>query len=156
VSLKWPNDVWLRGRKCGGIIAEAVTNARQELDCVLLGIGLNLNLAESDLPEDLRDKAISVRIAVGHPCDRIAVANSLFTLLDYRYMEVVTRGFAVVRPEWERLSALTGRRVTVADGARRESGLVRGIDAEGALLLEVENVVRRVLAGDVSIEGAYD
>jgi BirA family transcriptional regulator, biotin operon repressor / biotin---[acetyl-CoA-carboxylase] ligase len=39
VALKWPNDLWLLGRKAGGIIAEAVTDARQNLDCVLLGIG---------------------------------------------------------------------------------------------------------------------
>lgn len=156
VSLKWPNDVWLKGRKCGGIIAEALTNSGQELDCVLLGIGINVNLAEGDIPPELREKATSLRIAVGHPCDRIAIANSLFTLLDYRYMEIVTRGFAAVRPEWERFSALTGRRVTVVDGPRRESGVVRGIDAEGALLLDVGNVMRRILAGDVSLEGTYD
>ncbi len=156
VSLKWPNDVWLKGRKAGGIIAEAVTNARQELDCVLLGIGINVNLALSDIPAELRDKATSVRIAVGHPCDRIAIANSLFSLLDYRYMEVVTRGFDAVRPEWERFSALTGKRVTVVDGPRRESGVVRGIDPDGALVLDVGNGLHKILAGDVSIEGAYD
>ena len=53
VALKWPNDVWLRGRKAGGIIAEAVTDARQNLDCVLLGIGLNINLAADDIPPEL-------------------------------------------------------------------------------------------------------
>jgi BirA family biotin operon repressor/biotin-[acetyl-CoA-carboxylase] ligase len=155
VSLKWPNDVWLKGRKTGGIIAEAVTDARQELECVLLGIGININLAADDIPPDLRDKATSLRVAVGHSCDRIAIADSLFSVLDYRYMEVLERGFDVVRPEWERFSALTGKRVTVVDGPRRESGIVRGIDADGALLLEVGPAVRRILAGDVSIEGAY-
>jgi BirA family biotin operon repressor/biotin-[acetyl-CoA-carboxylase] ligase len=155
VSLKWPNDVWLRGRKTGGIIAEAVTNSRQELECVLLGVGININLAERDIPVELRDKATSIRIATGRPCDRIGFANSLFSLLDYRYMEIIARGFDAIRLEWERFSALTGKRVTVVDGSRRESGIVRGIDADGALLLEVGNVLHRVMAGDVSIEGAY-
>src|SRR6202011_1018016 len=40
VALKWPNDIWLGGRKAGGMIAEAITDARQRLACVLLGIGL--------------------------------------------------------------------------------------------------------------------
>src|ERR1700722_10911263 len=74
VALKWPNDVWLNGRKAGGIIAEAVTDAKQHLKCVLLGIGLSLNLARGDVPEDLRDKATSVRIATGRACDRIELA----------------------------------------------------------------------------------
>lgn len=155
VALKWPNDVWLKGRKTGGIIAEAVTTSRQELDCVLLGIGINVNISEDDIPVELRDKATSVRIATGHVCDRIGIANSLFSLLDYRYMEVVTRGFDAIRPQWERFSALTGKRVTIVDGPRRESGIVRGIDADGALLLEVGSALQRILAGDVSIEGAY-
>src|ERR1700720_1976596 len=127
VALKWPNDVWLNGRKAGGIIAEAVTDARQRLKCVLLGIGLNLNLAPGDVPDDLRDKATSVRIATGHACDRIELAATLFNRLHSRYMEVEAGGFAAVRPAWERYSALTGRRVTVIDGDARIAGVVRGI-----------------------------
>src|SRR5258707_8414596 len=130
VALKWPNDVWLRGRKAGGIIAEAVTDARQRLKCVLLGIGLNLNLAPGDVPDDLRDKATSVRIATGHACDRIEIAATLFNRLHSRYMEVEAGGFATVRPAWERYSALTGRRVTVIDGDARIVGVVRGIDSD--------------------------
>ncbi len=156
VALKWPNDVWLRGRKACGIIAEAVTDAAQGLRCVLLGIGLNVNLALKDLPPDLRDKATSVRIATGRPCNRIELAAALFNRLHSRYMEIEGRGFAAVRPAWERYSALTGRRVTVADGDARTAGVVRGMDDDGALLIDTEEGPVRVLAGEVSIEGAYD
>ncbi len=155
VQLKWPNDIWLNRRKAGGIIAEAVTDRRQRLDSVLLGIGLNLNLAIDDVPGELRDRAISVLIATGHRCDRVSVANSLFTRLNIRYDETVTKGFAAVRPEWERYSALTGKSVTVVDAGAREEGIVKGIDTDGALLLETSNGVRRIIAGDVTLEGAY-
>src|SRR5229473_6368605 len=101
VALKWPNDVWLKGRKTGGIIAEAVTDAASQLSCVLLGIGLNLNLVSRDLPEELRDKATSVRIATGRHCDRIAIAAALFNRLDSRYMEAERDGFAPMRSEYE-------------------------------------------------------
>ena len=155
VQLKWPNDVWLNGRKAGGIIAEAVTDRTQQLDAVLLGIGLNLNLALEDVPPELRARAISVLSATGHRCDRVSVANTLFTRLNIRYDETVTRGFSDVRPEWERYSALTGNSVTVVDAGTREEGIVRGIDTDGALLLETSNGVRRIIAGDVTLEGAY-
>jgi BirA family biotin operon repressor/biotin-[acetyl-CoA-carboxylase] ligase len=155
VQLKWPNDVWLKGRKAGGIIAEAVTDRAQRLDAVLLGIGLNLNLALDDVPEELRERAISVFIATGHRCDRVAVANSLFTRLNIRYDETVTKGFAAVRPAWERYSGLTGKRVTVVDAGTREEGTVKGIDTDGALLLQTPSGVRRIIAGDVTLEGAY-
>jgi BirA family transcriptional regulator, biotin operon repressor / biotin---[acetyl-CoA-carboxylase] ligase len=156
VALKWPNDVWLRGRKACGIIAEAVTDPSRGLTCVLLGIGINVNLALKDVPPDLRDKATSVRIATGRVCDRIELSSALFNRLYSRYMEIEATGFAAVRPLWERYSALTGRRVTVVDGDARTAGVVRGIDDDGALLIDTDGGPTRILTGDVSIEGAYD
>jgi BirA family transcriptional regulator, biotin operon repressor / biotin---[acetyl-CoA-carboxylase] ligase len=155
VALKWPNDVWLSQRKAGGIIAEAVTDANHGLQCVLLGIGLNLNLAARDIPPELQGKATSVLIATGYPCDRAAIASALLQKLGTRYMETERRGFAAVRPIWEHFSALTGRLVTVVDGGSRINGTVRGIDEDGALLLETAQGLTRILTGDVSIEGAY-
>jgi BirA family transcriptional regulator, biotin operon repressor / biotin---[acetyl-CoA-carboxylase] ligase len=156
VALKWPNDVWLNGRKAGGIIAEAVTDASHGLQCVLLGIGLNLNLAARDIPVELRDKATSVLVETGYPCDRAAIALTLLQRLNSRYMETERRGFAAVRPVWERYSALTGRPVTVVDGDSRITGTVTGIDEDGALMLTTAEGPTRILTGDVSIEGAYD
>jgi BirA family biotin operon repressor/biotin-[acetyl-CoA-carboxylase] ligase len=156
VALKWPNDIWLKGRKAGGIIAEAIADAKQRLSCVLLGIGLNLNLGLDDLPDELRAKATSVRIATGRRCDRIAIAAALFNRLDSRYMEAEAGGFAALRPEYERYFALSGKSVTVIEGAGRISGRVAGIDAEGALMLETAEGLKRVMAGEVSVEGAYE
>jgi BirA family transcriptional regulator, biotin operon repressor / biotin---[acetyl-CoA-carboxylase] ligase len=156
VALKWPNDVWLKGRKAGGIIAEAITGAGQQLASVLIGIGLNLNLAAEEVPPDLRDKAISVRIATGHACDRAAVAAALFNRLNTRYMETEAHGFAAIRPVYERYLALKGRRVTVVEVDSRVAGIVEGIDADGALLLRTGSGTNRVMTGDVSVEGAYD
>ena len=156
VALKWPNDVWLKGRKTGGIIAEAITDPHSQLACVLLGIGLNLNLAARDLPEDLRDKATSVRIATGRHCDRIAIAAALFNRLDSRYMEAESNGFAAMRSEYEKYSALTGKKVAVIESAARISGIVTGVGDDGALILETASGQRRVRAGEVSVEGAYE
>jgi BirA family transcriptional regulator, biotin operon repressor / biotin---[acetyl-CoA-carboxylase] ligase len=139
-------------RKAGGIISEAVTDGSQRLQCVLLGIGLNLNLAREQVPSELRDKATSVLIATGRRCDRIALAGALFKRLDTRYMETETRGFGVIRPLWEHFSALTGRSVIVVDTGARIAGVVKGIDADGALLLETAAGTQRILTGDVSIE----
>jgi BirA family biotin operon repressor/biotin-[acetyl-CoA-carboxylase] ligase len=156
VQLKWPNDVWLRGRKAGGIIAEAVSDQHLHLDCVLLGIGLNLNLSAEQIPPELRGRATSVFIATGRQCDRVAVANSLFLRLQSRYMETETHGFGAVREAWERYSALTGKRVTAVDAGTRLTGTVAGIDSDGALLLDTADGQRRIVAADVTLEGAYD
>ncbi|HJU28627.1 MAG TPA: biotin--[acetyl-CoA-carboxylase] ligase, partial [Candidatus Binataceae bacterium] len=156
VSLKWPNDIWLKRRKAGGIIAEAVTDSRQRLSCVLLGIGINVNLALEDIPEDLRDKATSVRIATGRRCDRIELAAALFNRLNTRYMETEDSGFAAVKPAYERYMALKGRRVAVVDAGTSVEGAVNGIDEDGALVLASVNGLTRILTGDVTVKGAYD
>jgi BirA family biotin operon repressor/biotin-[acetyl-CoA-carboxylase] ligase len=156
VGLKWPNDIWLRERKAGGIIAEAVTDPKQGLLCVLLGIGLNLNLASNDIPSELRGRATSVLIATGRKCDRVQLAATLFDLLSSRYTAAEEGGFSAVRQRYERYFALNGRQVTVVDGRTSIAGVVRGIDDDGALLLETGSGLSRVLTGDVSLEGAYD
>ncbi len=156
VALKWPNDVWLNLRKAAGMIAEAVSGPDQQLACVLLGIGINLNLSAEQLPSDLRRTATSVLIETGRRCDRPALAAALFSALNNRYMEFEARGFQAIRPVWERYSALTGRKVAVINGDARETGVVRGIDSSGALVLDTAGGSRRILAGDVTLEGAYD
>jgi BirA family transcriptional regulator, biotin operon repressor / biotin---[acetyl-CoA-carboxylase] ligase len=151
VALKWPNDVWLRGKKTGGIIAEAITEPNQKLACVLLGIGLNLNLAENEIPGELKEIATSVLIETGRKCDRVKIAAELFSHFDSRYMELETSGFASIAPVWTHYSALKGEQVTVVNAGARETGVVAGIDKDGALLLESEGKVKRILAGDVTI-----
>jgi BirA family biotin operon repressor/biotin-[acetyl-CoA-carboxylase] ligase len=86
----------------------------------------------------------------------VAVAAALLSRLDNRYMEFETRGFEAVRGEWERYSALTGKRVTVVNEQTREAGQVEGIDSSGALLLRTSAGIKRILAGDVTLQGAYE
>jgi BirA family transcriptional regulator, biotin operon repressor / biotin---[acetyl-CoA-carboxylase] ligase len=156
VALKWPNDIWLRQRKAGGIIAEAVSDAKHGLLCVLLGIGVNLNLASSDIPPELSGTATSVLIATGQECDRVQFAATLFNSLDRNFEAIQAAGFSAVRPIYDRYFALNGRHVNVIDGRTMVAGVVRGIDNDGALIIETTNGPTRILTGDVSLTGAYD
>jgi BirA family biotin operon repressor/biotin-[acetyl-CoA-carboxylase] ligase len=155
IGLKWPNDIWLKERKAGGIIAEAISDRNQRISCVLLGIGLNLNLPISDLPKELRSTATSVRIATGTRCDRIEVARALFNRLNSRYREIQDRGFAALRSDYEKYFALYGKHVTVNEQGRCTDGIAKGIDNRGALILENESGETKIVAGDVTLEGAY-
>ena len=65
-------------------------------------------------------------------------------------------GFAAVRSIYERYFALNDRQVTVIEGGNTTSGVVRGVDSDGALVLDSEGRRLRILTGDVSVEGAYD
>ena len=151
-GVKWPNDLWLSGRKAGGALAQLLNPVDERQPCVLLGIGLNLNLTSDQLPADLNAIATSVLIETGKPCDRVAVAAALFARLDSRVREMQDAGFAPIAPVWEHYSVLTGRRITVFDGRVRQSGTVKGIAPDGALLLEQGEGAVRIMTGDVTVE----
>jgi len=148
-GLKWPNDLWLRGKKAGGIIAQLLAGTAP---CVLLGFGLNLNLNARQVPQELREIATSVLIETGKMCDRVKFAAALFKQLDIRIRQVQESGFGPIAPVWENFSVLKGTRITVFDGQARHRGMVKGIDHDGALLLAEDGNVQRVLAGDVTVE----
>jgi BirA family transcriptional regulator, biotin operon repressor / biotin---[acetyl-CoA-carboxylase] ligase len=148
-GLKWPNDLWLRGKKTGGVIARLLAGSPP---CVLLGFGVNINLTDQQLPAQLRSIATSVLIETGRPCDRVKFAAELCSRLDARIRELERSGFASIAAIWERYSVLKGKRVTVFDGQQRHVGTVKGIDHDGALMLVEGGKDLRVLAGDVTVE----
>ena len=76
-QIKWPNDVWIDGRKVAGILIEA----RPQEGWAVLGIGLNVDTAEDELEPELRETATSLRIATGGPVDREAALGALFDRL---------------------------------------------------------------------------
>jgi len=154
-AVKWPNDVVIDGRKLAGILAEMDADA-ERVRSVIVGIGVNLNTTAADFPSDLRDKAIGLRTAVGHPVDRVDFTDRLLSRLEEHYDLFVRRGFAAIRPLWEARASLTGRGVRIDAPAQQVEGTVIGLGDDGALLLrDAAGTDVRVLVGDVTVEGGY-
>jgi BirA family biotin operon repressor/biotin-[acetyl-CoA-carboxylase] ligase len=154
-AIKWPNDVLIGGRKVAGILTEMDSEA-DRVTFVVVGMGINLNMAREALAPELRRTATSLRAEVGREIHRAAFAGRLLAELERRYGRYTAEGFAVLREEWESYSCLTGREVTVVGGNNRTDGRVLGIDEQGALRLRgADGVVRQILAGDVTLPGAY-
>lgn len=153
-ALKWPNDVLIGPRKVGGILTEVEGAAADA--CVVVGIGVNLNCEAEDFPPELRNKAGSLRMALGRPVDRTAFAARLLGALEERCDQLRQEGFAPLAAAWHERSRMNGRRVTVAAPEGEVSGLVLGLDADGALRLRLDSGDEyRVLAGDVTVVGGY-
>jgi BirA family biotin operon repressor/biotin-[acetyl-CoA-carboxylase] ligase len=148
-GIKWPNDVQLGGRKVSGILTELEAEA-ERVRFVVLGIGVNLNMTKEDLPRDLRETATSLRMASGRPVDRGRFTGRLLSHLARDYETFLRSGFGPLRPEYERSHVLAGRRVQVS-GASSVSGTVRGVAADGALLVDTGKRVERVVAGEVTL-----
>ncbi len=152
-QIKWPNDVLLAGRKVAGVLTELEAEA-ERVHFVIVGIGVNLNARRSDFPRELATKATSLALASGAPVDRAAFTGRLLGAFDALYGDFLRGGFGAVRPRYERFHCLPGRRVTV-DGRPPVTGTVRGVDDDGALLVESAGEVQRVVSGEVTLRGAY-
>jgi BirA family biotin operon repressor/biotin-[acetyl-CoA-carboxylase] ligase len=154
IAIKWPNDCLLDGKKVAGILTEMDAEV-DRVRALVLGIGVNLNAPSRAFPPELRTTATSVLLATGTPVDRPRFAATLCATLEAVYDRVVRDGFAVIAPEWESYSCLTGRRVTIDCSGRRSEGTVRGIDPTGRLVLDGTAGEERIMAGDVSIVNGY-
>jgi BirA family biotin operon repressor/biotin-[acetyl-CoA-carboxylase] ligase len=148
-AIKWPNDILVGGRKLAGILTESSVD-RDRLHFVIVGIGVNLNLTTELLPEELGAIATSLQILSNHPVDRTAFAGELIQSLDRCYGELEQRGFPHIAERWEGFFELKGRKVKVEMGDRQVSGTAKGIDRDGALVIEHSGGgLERVIAGDV-------
>ncbi|MGE3308532.1 MAG: biotin--[acetyl-CoA-carboxylase] ligase [Limisphaerales bacterium] len=151
-EIKWPNDVMIHGRKVAGVLTEL----SGELDSVrhlILGIGVNANLVRDDFPPDLHASATSLRLELGRPIDRAALAAALLEELDAAYDCVTDDRFAPLADEWSAQCTTLGRDVSVVTGNRRIHGLAEALDSEGALLVRTEHGrLERIVGGDVTLE----
>ncbi len=136
-QVKWPNDVWLEGRKLSGILIEA----KPQQGWAVIGIGLNLTIAPEEFPADLRQPAISLF----GPASGTSTAASV---LNRHLARWVHADHDDVLEEWRRRDGLLGREVAWDDG----SGVADGIDDRGNLVVIVPSGDRVSLgAGEVSL-----
>ena len=135
-AIKWPNDVWIQGRKVAGILVEG----RPQEGWAVLGIGLNVD-AES-FPDELAETATSLRLS-GVETTPARVLDDILASLS-RWLGAPP---ARVLDAWRSLDALKGERVRWADG----EGVADGIDDSGALRVKTEAGLVTLDAGEVHL-----
>lgn len=134
--VKWPNDVWLEGRKLAGILIEA----KPQDGWAVIGVGLNLSIAPDEFPADLRQPATSLGGGVSPEQAR--------EQLDSQLARWAYAGDDEVLAEWRGRDGLRGREVAWEDG----SGVADGIDGRGNLVVVVPGGDRVSLgAGEVQL-----
>lgn len=138
-SIKWPNDVWMGGRKVSGLLLEGGPNG------VVLGVGLNVNQESGDFPPELKPLASSLFEETGRIWDREELLAGLLQSLEYHYERWTCDGFAWVRPLWERDALWMGEKVR----AGTQMGRILGLSDDGGLLLETEQGPQCVQSGEV-------
>ena len=112
VSLKWPNDVMIKGKKLGGILCESSLKGPQG-GGIVVGIGVNINIRKEALPEPLIETATSLAIESGGQFDRHCVLATLLGTLESSYDLLLAGGLQSLRASYLSRCSTLGRQIQV-------------------------------------------
>jgi BirA family transcriptional regulator, biotin operon repressor / biotin---[acetyl-CoA-carboxylase] ligase len=147
VHLKWPNDVFLRGRKVCGILVEPVPG---HSDRLVIGIGVNVGNSFTGAPPDVIASAISISDATGSSPSCSDVLVAILKQLDADLHRLAATDGELLQ-RWRRRCLLTGRVVSVSDSESTVYGACLGIEDDASLLIQTEAGPQRRYAGVVAI-----
>ena len=151
VELKWPNDIYFNGVKLAGILIDLEGQAMEPCHCVI-GIGLNINMP-SKSAELVDQPWTDLSSALGVEIDRNLLAANIISALLKRLSIHSKSGINTMVAQWQAQDFYLNKPVALITGEKTTRGISRGINAQGALLLEVNGKVGPVYGGEVSLRG---
>lgn len=145
--IRWPNDILVNKKKVCGILTEMKAE-QDRVNFIIVGIGINVNTAEKDLPPE----ATSLKEELGRDVSRIELAKALLRQLEHYYELFKKKGFEPIIDEWHNFSGILGSRVKVVCQGREIEGQVQDVDKTGALIVRLDTGLQeRILAGDIRL-----
>ncbi|MEG1726652.1 MAG: biotin--[acetyl-CoA-carboxylase] ligase [Acidaminococcaceae bacterium] len=151
-QIKWPNDILIKGKKLAGILSEMRLSGEQ-IDYIVIGIGLNVDLGREDFGEILSTIASSVYLETGKQCNREKILEAILKSMGKWYNIWQETGFERVRERWLASNCTIGRVVKVKDQDKELfSGLAIDIDDYGCLLVKSrDGITKKFDFGEISI-----
>ena len=153
VSLKWPNDIYVKGKKLGGILLEMVGDPEGHCS-VVIGIGINVSMPIAigqNIDQPWTDLDSELLSAVSRNKLAARLIDEIFTLL----ADFETVGFSAYRDEWESADAFSGLQCAIITPRETVSGVLLGVDNNGAVRLRLaDGSVQRFIGGELSLRQA--
>jgi BirA family biotin operon repressor/biotin-[acetyl-CoA-carboxylase] ligase len=146
-EIKWPNDILIGGKKVGGVLVELEKGMKKQ-SIFLIGIGLNVNISEKELPEQTRLPATSLAIENRGFIDRILLAKALLQDIDKWYSILRDEHFGYITERWKELCITIGEKLTITDCDAEYTGKVIDISNNGGLMLKLDNGEIKILRGE--------
>lgn len=153
-KIKWPNDILMGGKKICGILTEMNCELNM-INYVVMGIGINVNLDDGEIPEELKEKATSIKIIEGQKIDRKSLVGNILNEFEKLYIPFKDKGDGKEAIDiCRKNSALIGKEVRVIRGEEVKLGNALDINEDGELVVEFGNgLIENVFSGEVSIRG---
>jgi BirA family biotin operon repressor/biotin-[acetyl-CoA-carboxylase] ligase len=151
VRVKWPNDLYLNDRKLAGILVEMTGKTG---DAAQIVIGAGLNMVMRNVQTDVVNQGWITLQEAGVTIDRNTLAVRLIKELREALTLFEQEGLSPFLGRWEKLDNFIHRPVKLIIGDKEIFGTSRGINAQGALLLEQEGIVKPWVGGEISLRSA--
>lgn len=151
VRVKWPNDLYLNDRKLAGILVE-LTGKTGDAAHLVMGAGINLAMRSTNADAinqgwiNLQETGISI--------DRNELAATLLNELRQSLKQFENDGLTQFVARWHSLDNFIDRPVKLLIGEQQIFGIARGIDQQGALLLDQQGVIKPFIGGEISLRSA--
>lgn len=142
VGIKWPNDLLIKELKICGILMEVGAQV-DRLDYAVVGVGLNANDDLSQFPADWRSSSLAVEL--GHDIDR---CDLICRILEEIEVAIEKMGSIEIFEEWRSRSLTLNKQVRITYAAGDLVGEAVDLAEDGALILQIGDKQKRVLAGD--------
>jgi len=150
-AIKWPNDLLLQNRKIAGILAEMdIKDSR--VSYIVLGIGINVNLSEQDLPADLITRAGSLFIATGQKWNRVEILTAFLYELEKYYQALCQEHYEEILTPYRQACQTLRSRVRFVQQGKIIEGRAIDVGQSGNLIVErkADGEIVTLRAGEVS------
>ncbi|MCE2572303.1 bifunctional biotin--[acetyl-CoA-carboxylase] ligase/biotin operon repressor BirA [Motilimonas eburnea] len=149
VKLKWPNDIYVNDKKLAGILVEMSAQAAGPCQLVV-GLGLNIKMP-SQMAAEIDQPWADLSQICGVEISRNTLAAHIIMALEQTLTLYEQAGLAPFLPRWQELDAFINRPVNLIMGPKTLSGIARGVDQQGALLVEQHGIVKAFIGGEISL-----
>ncbi|MCF6157927.1 MAG: biotin--[acetyl-CoA-carboxylase] ligase [wastewater metagenome] len=137
-EIKWPNDILIYGKKVGGVLV-ALEKEPKKQPVFLIGIGININTREKELPGQTRLPATSLAIEKKEVINRNLFAAALLQDIDKWYFILKNEHYRYITERWKEFCITIGEKLTITDGGKDYTGKVIDISNNGGLMLRLKN-----------------
>ncbi|MDX8001148.1 bifunctional biotin--[acetyl-CoA-carboxylase] ligase/biotin operon repressor BirA [Xenorhabdus sp. Reich] len=150
VKVKWPNDLYLDDKKLAGILVE-LTGKTGDAAHIVIGIGMNISMS-SEQQKTINQRWTNLQ-QTGLVVERNKLVAEIIVELKNALIQFENEGLTPFIPRWIKLDNFINRSVKLIIGDQEIHGIARGIDRQGALLLEINGVITPYIGGEISLRG---
>lgn len=132
-EIKWPNDILINRKKTAGILTEMQAE-QDQIQYVVIGMGINVNQEQDELPSDIKDKATSFKIEAGRSWDIKEIIQEILPAFEKAYEKFMENGFPPVKQKWESYGFKIGENIHIKTMQNQWESVFLGIAEDGALI----------------------